>query len=37
MKYTLFLYNDEAQMASAPAAALQQVKAAFDEVGKPIA
>lgn len=30
MKYTLFLYNDEAQMASAPAAALQQVKAAFE-------
>lgn len=30
MKYTLFLYNDEARMASAPAAALQQVKAAFE-------
>ena len=30
MKYTLFLYNDEAQMAKAPAPALQQVKAAFE-------
>lgn len=30
MKYTLFVYNDEAQMASAPAPALQQVKAAFE-------
>lgn len=30
MKYTLFLYSNEAQMASAPPAALQQVKAAFE-------
>ncbi len=30
MKYTLFLYNDEAQMAKVPAPALQQVKAAFE-------
>lgn len=30
MKYTLFLYNDEAQRANAPAPALQQVKAAFE-------
>lgn len=30
MKYTLFLYNDEAQMANAPAPALKQVKAAFE-------
>lgn len=30
MKYTLFLYNDEALMAQAPAPALQQVKAAFE-------
>lgn len=30
MKYTLFLYGNEAQMANAPAAALQQVKSAFE-------
>ena len=30
MKYTLFLYSNEAQMASVPAPALQQVKAAFE-------
>lgn len=30
MKYTLFLYSNEAQMASAPPAAMQQVKSAFE-------
>ena len=30
MKYTLFLYNDEAAMAGAPPHAMQQVKAAFE-------
>lgn len=30
MKYTLFLYGNEAQMANAPAAAMQQVKSAFE-------
>ncbi len=34
MKYTLFLYNDEAQIANAPAPALQQVKAAFEAYTK---
>lgn len=29
MKYTLFLYNDEASFANAPPAAMQQVQAAF--------
>jgi hypothetical protein len=30
MQYTLFLYNDEAARASAPPAAMQQMKAAFE-------
>jgi hypothetical protein len=30
VKYTLFLYGNEAQMANAPAAAIQQVKSAFE-------
>jgi hypothetical protein len=30
MKYTLFLYSNEAQVAAAPPAALQQVKSAFE-------
>jgi hypothetical protein len=34
VKYTLFLYNDEAQIANAPAPALQQVKAAFEAYTK---
>ena len=30
MKYALFLYANEAQMANAPAAAMQQVQSAFE-------
>jgi hypothetical protein len=34
LKYTLFLYNDEAAMAKAPPEAMPQVKAAFEAYTK---